>query len=305
MRIACTTWPGGGNVAVFRALADRLRSRGHDVDVTIGALDAMPVYSGADAYLVDSMLGVPGLEAGVACGQPVAAVVHTLGSFVPLLEGTWAPPPFLDLLAALDRQLVFTARELDAPGYAPANLRYVGPVLEAEGPDAGWRPPDRSLVVVSLGTTDMEEGPVLQRVLDALASLPVDVVATAGEHLDTSALRVPANARVTGFIRHAALLPHADVFVGHGGLGGIMAALAFGVPIVTLPLDRDQPFNAARVAAVGAGVTVDKHAAPADIAAAVEAVRTGTREREGAIRMANAIAGYGNAALDEVEALGR
>lgn len=303
MRVACTTWDGGGNVIAFRALEERLRGRGHDVTIEVG-WDAAPVLDG-DVLLVDHMSTVPSLEAVRASGRPCAALVHTLWSFTPLLEGTFAPAGYLATLTSLDRLLLCTASELDGAPSVPPNATYVGPLIEPEGPDAGWAPPSRSLVVVSMGTTDMGEGPVLQRVLDALAPLPVDVVATAAPHLDVRSLRVPENAQVLGLVRHAAVLPHADLFVGHGGHGGIMAALAFGVPIVTLPLDRDQPVNAARVAAVGAGRTVAKDADVSVIRAEVEAVRTGSREREAAIRMANAIAAYGDAAVEAVESLAR
>ena len=302
MKVACTTWEGGGNVAVFRALKARLEARGHDVTLQVG-WDAPPLLDG-DVLLVDHMTTNAGLEAVLDSGRPSATIVHTLWSFVPKLEGTFASAGYLDLLARFRVQLVFSTRELDGVD-PPANVRHVGPVLEPEGPDAGWRPPDRSLVVVSMGTTDLGEVPVLQRILDGLADLPVDVVVTAGRHVDVGALRVPANARVSGFIRHAALLPHADVFVGHGGHGGIMAAGAFGVPMVLVPLDRDQPHNAARAEAIEVARVVHRDAEPDAIRAAVEAVRTGERERLGAVRLANAIAGYGNAAVELVEALGR
>ncbi|HEX4904458.1 MAG TPA: nucleotide disphospho-sugar-binding domain-containing protein [Acidimicrobiales bacterium] len=302
MRVACTTWEGGGNVAVFRALKARLEARGHDVALQVG-WDAPPLVDG-DVLLVDHMTTNAGLEAVLASGRPSATIVHTLWSFVPKLEGTFASAGYLDLLARFRVQLVFSTRELDGVD-PPDNVRHVGPVLEPEGPDAGWRPPDRSLVVVSMGTTDMGEVPVLQRILDGLSELPVDVVVTVGRHVDAGSLRVPANARVTGFIRHAALLPHADVFVGHGGHGGIMAAGAFGVPMVLVPLDRDQPHNAARAEAIEVARVVHRDAEPDAIRAAVEAVRTGERERLGAVRLANAIAGYGNAAVELVEALAR
>ena len=302
MKVACSTWDGGGNVAVFRALKARLEARGHDVSLQIG-WNAPPVLDG-DVLLVDHMTTNAGLEAVLASGRPSATVVHTLWSFVPSLEGTFAGPGYLDLLARFRVNLVFSTRELDGVDL-PANARHVGPVLEPEGPDAGWRPPDRSLVVVSMGTTDLGEVPVLQRILDGLSTLPVDVVATVGRHVDVGALRVPANATVTGFVRHSALLPHADLFIGHGGHGGIMAAGAFGVPMVLVPLDRDQPHNAARAEAIEVARVVHRDAEPDAIRAAVEAVRTGERERLGAMRLANAIAGYGNAAVDLVEALGR
>jgi MGT family glycosyltransferase len=300
-RIACTTWDGGGNVAVFRALGERLRARGHDVALQVD-FRSTPALDG-DVLLVDHMMPIDGLEAVLASGVPSATVVHTLWSFVPSLEGTFAPVGYLDVLARFERNLVFTVAELDGVAHPEASVRWVGPVLEPEGPDAGWNPPARSLVVVAMGTTDMGEAPVVQRILDALADEQVDVVLTAGDHLDRRALRVPANAEVRGFTRHSALLPHADAFIGHGGHGGIMAALAFGVPMVLVPLDRDQPHNASRAEAIGVARVVGKDAPASAIADAVGAVRTGTRERSRAIELANAVAGYGDAAVAEVEAL--
>lgn len=302
MRVACTTWDGGGNVAVFRALKERIEARGHDVELQIG-WDMPPLLDG-DVLLVDHMTTPAGLDSVLRAGRPAATVVHTLWSFVPSLEGTFAPAGYLEQLARFDRHLVFTVRELDV-GVFPSNVRHVGPVLEPEGSDAGWRPPDRSLVVVSMGTTDLGEAAVLQRILDGLSMLPVDVIVTVGAHIDRGALRVPANAQVTGFVRHAAVLPHADLFIGHGGHGGIMAAGAFGVPMVLIPLDRDQPHNAARAEAMEAARVLHRDTEPDAIRDAVEAVRTGERERLGAMRLANLIAGYGNAAVDEVEALAR
>ena len=89
------------------------------------------------------------------------------------------------------RTLLVTCPEaLDLPGPRAANVRYVGPVLEDAGPDAGWHPPGvddgRPLVVVGLGTTPMDEGPVLQRLLTALGDAPARVVATLGDHLDAA-----------------------------------------------------------------------------------------------------------------------
>ena len=143
----------------------------------------------------------------------------------------------------LDRQttvLVTCPESLDLPGTRASNVRYVGPVLEDAGPDAGWRPPGvddgRPLVVVSLGTTPMDEGPVLQRLLSALGDAPARVVATLGDHLDLDDLSVPANVHLRGHVRHAAMLPWASAFVSHGGLGSVLAALSHGLPQVCVPL---------------------------------------------------------------------
>jgi UDP:flavonoid glycosyltransferase YjiC (YdhE family) len=50
------------------------------------------------------------------------------------------------------------------------------------------------------------------------------------------------------------VLAHASAAVGHGGAGTTLSVLAAGRPLVCVPLFGDQPMNAARVAAAGAGV---------------------------------------------------
>ena len=50
------------------------------------------------------------------------------------------------------------------------------------------------------------------------------------------------------------MLPACRAVVTHGGLGTTLRALAHGVPLVLLPLGRDQHVNAARGEELGAGV---------------------------------------------------
>jgi rhamnosyltransferase subunit B len=49
------------------------------------------------------------------------------------------------------------------------------------------------------------------------------------------------------------LLPHASVFIYHGGIGSIAQATAAGVPQLIMPLSQDQPDNAARIRRLGLG----------------------------------------------------
>lgn len=48
----------------------------------------------------------------------------------------------------------------------------------------------------------------------------------------------------------------ANIFIGHGGLGGIKEAISAGVPMVVIPFAHDQPFNARRVTHHGLGVAL-------------------------------------------------
>ena len=267
-------------------------------DVTVMALDVRAHCRRVqpDVVVVDYML--PGALCGAeAAGTPVVALVHTLyGALLdggaPSPMGMAASPAAVDdaraavglcpvaglggLLDACARVLVTCPPALDLPvaGGLPANVRYVGAALEGPGRHRDWAPPagEGPLVVVSLGTTPMDEGPVVQAALDALAGLRVRVLATLGAHLDPGGFRVPSNAVVGPYVPHAAVLPHASALVTHGGLGTVLAGLAHGVPLVCVPLGREQPNNAAAVARVGAGVVVPPPAVAASLRMAVALV---------------------------------
>jgi MGT family glycosyltransferase len=213
-----------------------------------------------------------------------------------------------DLLDDADGVIVTTVPELDQPaGAVPANVRYIGPLIEDAGPDAGWRPAVSGvpLVVVSLGTTPMGEAPVVQRVLDALADEPVQAVATIGDHLDAGTFTVPSNATIVPYVRHAALFPHARVVVSHAGLGTVSAALIHGVPLVCIPLGRDQPANAAHVEAAGAGYTVASTASTDELTSTIMAATADAPVTAAAREMGDVMARYenGGRAVLEVEQL--
>ncbi len=56
-------------------------------------------------------------------------------------------------------------------------------------------------------------------------------------------------------------MSHAAAMVGHGGFGTTLLGLASGLPMVVMPLFADQPHNARRVEAVGAGIVLEGGAA--------------------------------------------
>src|SRR4029079_8210508 len=87
----------------------------------------------------------------------------------------------LDQLRSARRQLVQTSADFDFPWRPPANVRYVGPVLDdpvwAQTP---WMPPagDAPLVLVAMSSTFQDQVGCLQRVLDALGAMKMRAVMT-------------------------------------------------------------------------------------------------------------------------------
>jgi len=151
----------------------------------------------------------------------------------------------------------------------------------------GWRPGagDRPLVYASLGTAFTQEaGDLYERVVAAGRDLPADLLLTVGRDRDPAELGpLPPHIRVERYVPQWAVLAHAAVAVTHGGSGGVIGALAHGVPVVALPLGADQPANAARIEALGAGRVLDAVTArPGDLGAAVAALLGDGPERAAA-----------------------
>ncbi len=301
----------------------------HEWDPHALARDVHGHARSVDLVIADYMLP-SALSAAEAAVVPSLALVHTL--YAANLDGSGAPSPmamagsidtqsavraelgvppvgsFGELLHRCAGVLVTSPESLDvaAPG-RPAHVRYVGPLLEPAGPDDGWRPPGtddgRPLVVAGLGTTPMDELPVLRRVAAGLGRAGVRALVTVGDHLDPGDVDAPDDVVVTRYVRHAAVLPWASAVVTHAGLGTILAGLAHSLPLVGVPLGREQPANAQAVARVGAGLVLDPGSSPDEIAGAVRRCLSDLELRAGAARLALEIDELvqSDAAVGEVE----
>jgi MGT family glycosyltransferase len=183
---------------------------------------------------------------------------------------------FLDQVRRARRQLVLTSAAFDFAAVLPAGARYVGPVLDDPAWAAGtpWTPPGGSnpLVLVAMSSTFQDQIGCLQRIVDALGTLPVRGLVTTGPAIDASTLRPRANVTVVPSAPHREVLQHAGLVVTHAGHGTVMKALAAGVPMVLLPHGRDQADTAARVTSRGAGIVLKRTARPGVIADAVRRV---------------------------------
>ena len=203
------------------------------------------------------------------------------------------------------RHLLATSRSFDFPTeHLPDHVRYVGPLLEMPSwaherwtslPAREMRP----LVLVSFSTTNQGQADVLQRAISGLAGEPIEVVVTLGKALEGLRLRSPANATILPNAAHDEILTKASVVVTHGGHGTVLRSLSHGVPLVVLPMGRDQNDNAARVDYHGVGLRLDPSASPQMLGEAVRRIlsESSFSERASALRRAIAEEGPGPARL--------
>ncbi|MEA2155155.1 MAG: hypothetical protein QOE11_1295 [Solirubrobacteraceae bacterium] len=207
-----------------------------------------------------------------------------------------------------ERLLVLTAQAFDfAATRLPANLRYAGPMLDDPSWVDPWLSPpgDDPLVLVALSTTYQDQERTLQRVLDALGALPIRGVVTTGPSIDPRALVARENVQVLTSAPHAAILPHAAAVVTHAGHGTVMKALAADVPMLCMPMGRDQNDNAARVVAHGCGLRLRPTAKTSAIVRAIQRLIDEPTFKQGAADLGTAIrdAARDSTAVDELQGL--
>jgi MGT family glycosyltransferase len=199
---------------------------------------------------------------------------------------------FFEPFGAARRVLVLTSQDFDFPAQLPDNVRYVGPVLDDPTWATGtWTPPpgDEPLVLVGLSSTYQDQLGTLQRIVAALASLPVRAIVTTGPAIDPADLDAPGRIHVVRSAPHSEVLGHAAAAITHGGHGTVVRGLAAGVPLVVMHHGRDQADNAVRVTTRGAGLSVSRRAKPDAIATAVRRVLDDGSFRTNARRLGDAL----------------
>ena len=204
----------------------------------------------------------------------------------------------LDWAGRADAYVQFTVPEFEYPRPdLPATVHFAGPLPPSPSDPVlpeWWSELDgsRPIVHVTQGTiANSDFGQLVQPTIAALAaSDALVVVSTGGRPVDALAGKLPDNVRVAEYLPYDRLLPLVDVLVTNGGYGGVQQALAHGVPLVVAGQTEDKVEVCARVGWSGAGVNLrTSTATPAQVARAVERVRSDSSYRANAERIGAAM----------------
>jgi UDP:flavonoid glycosyltransferase YjiC (YdhE family) len=174
-----------------------------------------------------------------------------------------------------DRLLIMTSPDFEFPAKFPANVRITGAILDdpfAREKDSVPVADERKLILVGFSTTYQNQGSILQNIIEAIGQLPYRALITLGPAMQTELKNIPPNIMIRSFLPHSQVLAQCAAVVTHAGHGTLIRSLAFGVPLVCIPMGRDQTANAARVVYRGAGIRLNKKAGAKKIAEAIRKV---------------------------------
>jgi MGT family glycosyltransferase len=137
-----------------------------------------------------------------------------------------------------------------------SSTHFVGPLFdEARFSGSGWSPPEgssRPILLVAFGTIFTEQLSVYRACLEAFADGTHHLVLAVGKHIDPAAFGdTPEFVEIHRTVSQLGVLRRASAFVTHGGMGSVVEALWFGVPMLVVPQAADQFQNAKRVVQLG------------------------------------------------------
>ena len=128
---------------------------------------------------------------------------------------------------------------------------------------------------------------------------------TTGPAIDPNLFDASDDVAIRRFVPHQSVMPYADLVITHAGHGTVIRALAAGVPMICIPLGRDQHDVAARVVWRGAGSKLRSKVEPAAITRTVTTVLEDSRYKQAAKEISEAISKETtqDLAVQELEAL--
>ena len=247
------------------------------------------------APILAAQLGVPAIHHSYGRASPLACY-GTSGPYVgPLWEQAGVDMP---ALAGMYGQgyIDICPASLQGDRHAGARVLPLRPAGTPESTEqqALWPQglPNRPGVYVTLGTV-FNSIKSLRLLLDAVSTVECNVIMTIGRDNDPADLGpLPPHVVVERFIPQASVLPYVEAAVVHAGSGSMLAALAYGVPMLMLPRAADQYENARACAAAGAAhVLLPDQCDQASLAAGLRAVLFEPALRAGAAAIREEIAG--------------
>ncbi|MFB5192822.1 macrolide family glycosyltransferase [Alicyclobacillus fastidiosus] len=154
--------------------------------------------------------------------------------------------------------IVYTSKRFQPDGESfDKSYKFVGPSItpRRHDPFDFTHVDTDNLIYISLGTVFNRAVDFYKLCFEAFANTKYTVILSVGEQTSLAELGdIPANFIVRHYVPQLEVLQRTKLFITHGGMNSTSEALYYGVPLIVLPQNADQPVIARRVEEVGAGL---------------------------------------------------
>jgi len=136
----------------------------------------------------------------------------------------------------------------EADKFDPKMYHFAGAQIAPRTDDGSWEAPTsgKPLLYTSLGSLFNNWPEFYTMLFEAVKGLDIDVLCSIGNTLKPEDLgEIPANVTTMAFTPQLQVLEKCDYFFTHAGIGSVMEALNFGVPMFCMPQMDEQEFTAA------------------------------------------------------------
>jgi UDP:flavonoid glycosyltransferase YjiC (YdhE family) len=201
--------------------------------------------------------------------MPIAFIAKRLGVKCALLNPMiWEPRLFektrIDYPAALDTPVIrLCPEDFDLPWSKPKNYTcyYIEPSIDLDRKQEAFdfERLQEPFIFCSFGSQERvytAVARVIELLIEVAAARPEwrMVVSLGGELRANAFDSAPPNVRFFNHVPQLQALRKASLMITHGGLNSVKECIFFGVPMIVIPVDTDQPVNAERVVYHGLGL---------------------------------------------------
>lgn len=143
---------------------------------------------------------------------------------------------------------------------------FVGPFLDRPfSPVWKNRSGGKRVILVS-AITGSASADYFNKIIDALSGSQYHMILSVGEQFPMHELRaLPKNFEINTSASHLEILPHADLHLYSGGIGGTLEGFYFGVPLIALPSFVHNLTIASRLAKLGFALNLPLHAVTSEM----------------------------------------
>ncbi|WDV48103.1 glycosyltransferase [Clostridiaceae bacterium M8S5] len=160
-----------------------------------------------------------------------------------------------------DMNIVFTSKwfQVDAESFdkrynfvgASISMNETSSFIETQISDSN------PIIYISLGTIYNKQLNFYKACIHEFANKNYNVIISVGSKYSIKSFgKLPKNIYVFPYVPQKEILKKTLLFITHGGMNSINEALYYGVPMIVIPQDADQPFNARRVKEMNLGTCI-------------------------------------------------